>query len=253
MTLHFKIIGNQTQHVIILHGLLGCLDNWQNIAKKLSQYFTVHLLDIRNHGKSPHSDEHNYSLIAEDILEYMEAQGLASANFIGHSMGGKSAMKFIENNPDRVQKLVVIDISPKQYPAHHNEIFQALQSIPINQLKDRKEAEMILRETLTEDGVILFLLKNLTRNGEGYEWKMNLPVLTLHYDRIIESTYPFYPISNPTLFIRGALSDYITDDDALELSDYFIDSTLITIDQAGHWVHAEQPEILLDKLLDFLQ
>ena len=186
MTLHFKIIGNQTQHVIILHGLLGCLDNWQNIAKKLSQYFTVHLLDIRNHGKSPHSDEHNYSLIAEDILEYMEAQGLASANFIGHSMGGKSAMKFIENNPDRVQKLVVIDISPKQYPAHHNEIFQALQSIPINQLKDRKEAEMILRETLTEDGVILFLLKNLTRNGEGYEWKMNLPVLTLHYDKIIK-------------------------------------------------------------------
>lgn len=243
--------------VIILHGLFGTLDNWQTIAKKLSEHFTVFILDLRNHGRSPQTDdEYTYQLLADDLAEFMQDHWIYEARIVGHSMGGKVAMQFALNHPDSVKKLVVIDIAPKDYRSGHDDIFDALRDIDLTTLTDRKEAEKYLMEALNNDvGTVQFLLKNLSRQtekeGGGFEWKMNLNVLHRDYDNILKAPEGD-PFPKPTLFIRGGNSHYIKDEDTTVIETLFPKSKVVTIDNAGHWVHADKPQELLKVVSDFL-
>lgn len=244
--------------VIILHGLFGTLDNWQTIAKKLSEEHTVFILDLRNHGRSPHTDdEFTYQLLADDLAEFMQDHWIYEARIVGHSMGGKVAMQFALNHSDSVKKLAVIDIAPKQYASGHENIFKALYGIDLETLEDRKEAEDYLMQTLNNDyGTVQFLLKNLSRRsdteGGGFEWKMNLDVLHRDYENILRPPTGT-PFMKPTTFIRGAQSDYIKNEDWTQIQTLFPKATLKTIEGAGHWVHADKPKELLHSLTEFLK
>ncbi len=259
MELNYKVFG-QGDPVIILHGLFGMLDNWQGIANRLAEHFTVFILDQRNHGNSPKMPTHDYPSMAEDLRQFMENHWMYSAHIIGHSMGGKVAMRFALDHPDMVEKLVVVDIAPKEYHERHNHIFDALFSLDLENLKDRKEAETHLVNYISDVGERLFMMKNLTRKtplrGQGvggFELKMNLPVLQEHYDEITASVQSEEPFEKETLFIRGGNSAYIGEQDIPGIKKLFPASQIVTVEGAGHWVHADRPEELLKLVKDFLR
>lgn len=252
MQLNFKSFG-QGPPVVILHGLFGMLDNWQTIAKKLAQNYSVFIIDQRNHGRSPHADEFSYSVMAEDLREFLESQWIYESHIIGHSMGGKTAMQFALNYPDMVDKLVVVDIAPQRNEGNHTLIYEALLDMPINDIQSRKEAEDALSTRIKDFGVRQFLLKNLTREKEGgYRWKMNLPILHEKYEEVLREVNGDHPFDRPALFIRGGRSDYIHQDQLPIIQELFPEATLATVENAGHWVHAEQPKELLSLLQTFL-
>lgn len=252
MNLNYKTFGSGDP-IIILHGLFGSLDNWQTIAKQLAETHSVYLVDQRNHGKSPHNDQHSYELMAEDLRAFMESQWIYEATIIGHSMGGKTAMQFAFNNPDMVEKLVIVDITAKGSKGEHEAIFDAFFSLDLNKLTSRKEAQDFFESKLDQVDVVQFLLKNLARKKEGgFAWKMNLPVLHETYAEIMGSLELEGQFEAPTLFIRGAKSQYVSDQDFVQLQQKFTDAKLVTIADAGHWIHAEQPKDFLKELTIFL-
>lgn len=253
MELNFKSFG-QGEPVIILHGMFGTLDNWQTIAKKLAKNYLVYIVDLRNHGRSPHTDELSYSLMANDVKEFMEENWMFEATVIGHSMGGKVAMQLATEYPDMVTKLVVVDIAPKKYVGSHQTIFDALFGLDLSTLDSRNDADDYLATKIKEDGVRQFLLKNLHLDKESgkYAWKMNLQSIFDNYAHILGNSLAGEPYEGETLFINGANSDYVK---ATELPDYqlfFPNASLITIEGAGHWVHAEKPKELLAVLNEFI-
>lgn len=252
MQLNHKTFG-QGPPLLILHGLFGTLDNWQTLAKRWAADYTVVLVDQRNHGRSPHVDNHDYPGLAEDLKAFMEANWMYEAHVLGHSMGGKTAMQLALHYPDLVNKLVVVDIAPKSYPGGHEPILDALNSLDLSLVEDRKDADAFLAGQIKDPGVRQFLLKNLTRTPAGnYQWKMNLPVLNKDYASILGNVSGGVPFEGPTLFVRGEKSDYIEPTDLPLLRTYFPAAQLETIAQAGHWVHAEQPERLYQVVSDFL-
>ncbi len=253
MNLNFKTYGSG-QPLIILHGLFGMLDNWKSIATKLADQYMIYLVDLRNHGRSPHADEHTYELMADDLKFWMEDQWLYEANMLGHSMGGKAAMQFAHNFPEMLEKLIVVDIAPKQYSGGHEMIIDALSSIPIDNITSRKEVESILSQSIDDHGVILFLMKNLTRNKTGgFQWKMNLPVLKSAYEEHIMGGNTLNDVIEvPTLFIKGGNSQYISEEDNSRIDSLFNNADIHTIDDAGHWVHADKPLELIQKITEFL-
>ena len=253
MALNFKTFG-QGYPVIILHGLFGMLDNWQTIAKKLADKYTVYIVDQRNHGRSPHLSEFNYQILADDLQAFMESNWIYEAHIIGHSMGGKTAMQLALSYPEIVKKLIVVDIAPKQYQPGHQLIFDALQSLDLTTITNRKEAATRLGATINDPGVQQFLLKNLSRNSNGqYEWKMNLPVIYKNYNRILENIQMEEPFQQPTLFIKGGQSNYIQEMDNPTIKNFFPVAKIETIPQAGHWVHAAAPNELLDLVHNFFK
>jgi len=235
---------------------MGSLDNWQTFAKALAEDYMVITVDQRNHGKSFHSDAFTLELMAEDLKELMESEWIHEAVILGHSMGGKTAMTFAMMYPDVVEKLIVVDIAPKLYTPGHETILKALNEVPIDKVASRDEVSQVLSKYIDDAGVRLFLMKNLKRKAkeegkQGYEWKVNLPVLTDKYEAILQ------PIEGdlydePTLFIRGEKSNYIQDEDMSLINDLFPQANLETIADAGHWVHAEQPAALLTTVKEFL-
>lgn len=253
MTLNYKEFG-QGDPIIILHGLFGTLDNWQTIGKKLAEHFSVYLIDQRNHGRSPHHPAFNYSLMAEDLKTFMESQWMYKAHIIGHSMGGKTAMQFAMDYPDMVDRLVVVDIGPKAYEGGHQTIFEALNHLDLTTLDNRKTADSELATRIEEFGVRQFLLKNLRREkAGGYQWKMNLDAIQKNYPAILSAIPLTDTFEAESLFIRGGLSKYIEDEDWPNILTYFPNAHLKTVEQSGHWVHAEAPEELLKMVLDFLE
>ncbi len=252
MNLNYKTEG-QGYPIIILHGLFGTLDNWQIIAKKLAEKYLVYTVDQRNHGRSPHDLEMNYKIMAEDLQEFMEKQWIHKAIILGHSMGGKTAMQFALDFPEMVEKLIVVDIGPFSNNGGHELIFEALRALDLEKIKTRKDADDILKIKISDFGVRQFLLKNLSRSKEGdYYWKMNLPVIHDHYDEILAKVDVVHPFEGETLFIRGGKSNYIGVEEFPSFKKSFPNAQLQTIANAGHWVHAEQPEQLLETVLSFL-
>ena len=252
-SLNFKTFGSGDP-IIILHGLFGMLDNWQTIAKKLAEDYMVYLVDLRDHGKSEHTDDFNYPLLAQDIAEFLESEWIHEAYIIGHSMGGKTALQLVKDYPDLVEKLVVVDIGIKAYKGGHEIILKALSSVPITEVQSRKEVEMHLSQYISEPGIRLFLMKNLTRNKEGgYRWKMNLKLLINHYQEILAGITFDDIVDTETLFVRGGNSSYILDEDIESLTSHFEDAKVKTIADAGHWVHAEKPNELLSAIRSFLK
>lgn len=254
MLLHHKTYGSADQPVVIIvHGLFGTLDNWHNISQSLSDRFFVVAMDMRNHGKSNHTSDMNYTVMANDVVETAEYLGLSSASFIGHSMGGKVCMQLAIDHPGWVDKLVVADIAPKAYPSGHHELMDAMEELDLTKFTRRSEIDEALSNRIPDQSVRLFLMKNITRSDEGgYTWKMNLPVIRAAYPEIIGAIHSDWPVSVPTLFVKGERSGYITSSDELEITELFPLAEFATIPQAGHWLHADNPEEFLNVVGEFL-
>jgi pimeloyl-ACP methyl ester carboxylesterase len=251
MKVHYRILG-EGQPLVILHGLFGYSDNWQTHAKKLSEYFKVYLVDQRNHGYSPWSEEFSYDWMAQDLKELLDDEKLDSVFILGHSMGGKTAIRFCQLFPEMVEKLLVIDIGIKTYPAHHDSILKGLKAIDLQKVSSRAEAEEQMIPFISSFGVRQFLLKNLYwADKSRLAWRMNIPVLEREMDEVLTGL-PNVEIGIPTLFIRGGKSDYILDEDLDALETMIFDMDLVTIKNAGHWVHAEAPDEFMDAVLGFL-
>lgn len=252
MTLNYKTFG-QGQPLIILHGLLGSLDNWQTIGKQLAENYSVFIIDQRNHGKSPHSAEFNYELLAEDLHEFMEEHFISSAHILGHSMGGKVAMCFALKYPDMVDKLIIADIAPVQYEEGHKDIFDALFSIDLSQEDNRNEIDEKLKLKIPNFGVRQFLMKGLTRNDEKeLAWRFNLKDIWANYQEILKAFETDEQFDEKTLFIKGEKSNYIIDEYKKDILKYFPKSNIVVISNVGHWLHAEKPQEFFETVNSFL-
>ena len=215
--------------------------------------FVVYALDQRNHGRSPWSDDFGYDVLAEDLKQFIDDHGLVEPIVVGHSMGGKVAMQFAMHYPEAVRKMVVVDIAPRFYPVHHDQILRGLNAIPLATLPSRQEAEQIFSQYEPDPAVRQFLLKNLYRNAETgqFAWRINLPVLTREIAVVgSELSHPQL-IDKPVLFIKGAESSYITTEDEAAIGRLFRQATVQTIQGAGHWVQADQPEAFTQLLTQF--
>lgn len=254
MELNYKVFG-EGEPLIILHGLFGTLDNWQSIAKTLSETYMVFIVDLRNHGRSPHSPDFSYEIMAEDVHTFMTDNWIHQAYIMGHSMGGKVAMQLATHHEDMVQKLLVVDIAPKTYQPSHETIFKALFSLDLEHLESRRDADAHLATYLDSFAVRQFLIKNLhlDRTTGQYRWKMNLPVIYENYHDILQKTNLFAAYEGPTLFIKGANSDYIQEKELSDYQQFFPQAALTTIPDAGHWIHAEQPKAFINVVQYFLQ
>lgn len=249
--LNYKSFGNG-EPLIILHGLLGSLDNWQTMAKKLAEHFTVFIVDQRNHGKSPHTDQFNYGLLSEDLLNFMYENHIFNAHLLGHSMGGKVVMQFATEHSDMVNKLIVADIAPVKYPAGHDAIFDALCGVNLSNISSRQDVDDELKKDIEDFGVRQFLMKGLTRKEDkSFTWKYNLVSLENNYENIL-NTFENGIFEGNTLFIKGANSKYIQEKNLEKMKAHFPNYTLKIIENAGHWLHAEQPEDFFETVKDFL-
>lgn len=250
--LHSKILG-EGKPLIILHGLFGMLDNWQALAKEFACFFETHILDLRNHGRSFHANQHNYEVMSEDLLSYLNTYNLDEVSLIGHSMGGKAAMNFACMYPNRVEKLVVVDISPKYYPPHYQEILSGLKAVDRSNLTSRKHADQILSQYFSESAMRQFILKNLYwRLSTELTFKFNLEVLSDQIENVGQALYTNALFDRPTLFIAGQSSNYIKETDVELIESHFPDFEIVEIPKSGHWVHAENPDQFFDKVSRFL-
>lgn len=253
MPLFFREFGSGPQ-VIILHGLFGASDNWLTIAKELATDFHLLLPDLRNHGQSFHDNTFDYPSMSNDLADFIKEHNVVDPVILGHSLGGKVAMTFAVSHPSLVRKLIVVDIGPKAYPVHHQQILEGLNSLNLNGIKSRKDADDGLSEYVKEAGERQFLLKNLGRNGEGnFVWKPNLPVITREIENVGAPLPAGSAFSKSTLFIRGGKSDYIANEDTQLIKQTFDNSRMVTIRDAGHWVHAEKPAEFLSTVKMFLK
>lgn len=252
MQIHFKEFGTG-QPLVILHGLFGSGDNWTTFAKAFSEHYKVYLLDARNHGRSPHSDLFNYSAMANDLSAFLREQNIENPILLGHSMGGKTLMKFAVRTKTPVKKLIIVDIAPRYYKPHHQKYLEGLFAVPLNKIESRTEAEKIMEGIIPEMDVRQFLLKSLYRTEEGsFAWRFNLDVIASQIENIGEELNDTYSSEIPTLFIRGENSNYIQDKDTDSIHTIFKNVKIQTIPNAGHWVHAEQPELFIQAIKDFI-
>lgn len=250
MKLHYRKYG-EGQPLIILHGLFGSSDNWQTLGKKFAENFEVYLVDQRNHGHSPKSNEFNYQLLSDDLYKLITDLELENITLIGHSMGGKTVMHFAQEHPLFIKKLIVVDIGPKAYPMHHDIILAGLNSLDLSTIKSRGQADKQLSKFIEDIGVKQFLLKNLYWIEKGQlGWRINIPVLEKKMPDIVASI-PDKIVETHTLFIRGEKSNYIVEDDFQNIYDQFPNSEIETIYDAGHWVHAENPFSFYNMVLEF--
>ncbi len=249
--LNTKIIGNGPP-LIILHGLFGSWENWGAQAKQFANNFTVYAMDARNHGLSKHSDRISYDLMTSDVLCTMKTLNIVKSRFIGHSMGGKTAMQLAVNNPDKVSRLLVVDITPKSYAPSHESIFSALMGLNLDKITSRSDADRQIQKSIFDSDIRAFLLKNLYRKGSGFRWRFDLNSLFKNYSEInreISSTSTF---QGPTLFIKGALSNYIQKQDEAAITRYFPNPSVKVIAGAGHWPHTQKSAVFYKIATDFL-
>lgn len=253
MILHSQIIGEGTPF-IILHGFMGMGDNWKTLGNQFAEDgYQVHLVDQRNHGRSFHSNLFTYEAMADDLLKYIEQHKLEAVYLMGHSMGGKTAMQFACEHPDRVIKLLVADIGPKAYPQHHQDILKALSLLDFEMLKSRGEADKVLSNYIKDLGTRQFLLKNLYWIEKGtLALRVNLKVVTKEIKQVGIALNPSLSYNKETLFLRGSKSEYIEETDAIMIAKQFPKSKIVTVSNAGHWLHAENPTEFYQFVTNFL-
>lgn len=263
MKLFFRHFGKGWP-LVIVHGLYGSSDNWLSVAKKLENHFSLYLVDLRNHGNSPHSEEHSYQAMSQDLKDFILENNIKSPILMGHSMGGKVVMHLGLSNPELIQRMIVVDISPlgninaphKQHMLDHKNIISSLRNLPIKIIESRKEADTILSERVPSERVRSFLLKNLTRVGHQFQWKLNLDILATQIEHVMDG----FDLSNPDhlsqkdfpiLFIKGNKSDYIGKEDESAIKLFYPESKIENIPEAGHWVHAEQLDLFIETVMNF--
>jgi len=262
MNLFYKSFGHSPNHILILHGLYGSSDNWQTIAKQLSENYTVIVPDIRNHGRSPHSAVHSYEALASDCVDLLNELNISEVTLIGHSMGGKAAMTFALLFPEKVKKIIVVDIAPRAYQqlteassqvSEHMNILSGLLSIDLLTVESRAHADELLSSFVSDSRTRQFLLKNLIRKNDGFEWALNVASLRKNLPLIMSTIPAEGQFNKPALFIKGELSNYIKSSDNEVIKQFFPKAELITLFDAGHWIHAEQPEAFIAAVNAFLE
>lgn len=254
MKLHSKIIG-EGKAFLILHGFLGMGDNWKTLGNAFAENgYQVHLIDQRNHGRSPHSQDFTFEVMAADIRDYCRENQLENIVLLGHSMGGKTAMFVASNYPDLVEKLIVADISPKYYEPHHHRILEGLNYIDSQELDSRKKADSLLSEFVKEVSVRQFLLKNLYwKEKEKLGLRMNLKTLTEKLENISVPLPEGKSFSKESLFIKGEKSNYVPDSDEELIKKHFPAAQIQVVKNAGHWLHAENREGFYETVMRFLE
>lgn len=258
MVLYSKIYGNHPRHLLIFHGLLGMSDNWTRIAQILSVDFTVHVIDLRNHGRSFHHDSMSLKDLAFDVFNYVNHYKLTRFSLLGHSLGGKVAMEFVFTyySSELLDKVIIVDIAPKAYPPHHQFIINALNTIDFNILQSRKAVEIQLNQFISDSKVVQFLLKNLFWNRDKkLDFRFNLNSITMNYNQLITNTSSVKIVNNPNntiLFVSGEQSDYILKSDRFLINQLFNNVKFETISNAGHWVHSDNPHEFIKKINFFL-
>lgn len=251
MTLYSKRAG-AGEPLLLLHGLFGSLENLGSLARAFSDNYCVYSLDLPNHGRSSHSSHISLPLLAKSIVEWMDENALEQASIVGHSLGGKTAMEIALRWPTRVNKLVVMDIAPVHYRAHHDDVFAGLLAIRPEELDSRQQAESILEEYVSEPALRSFLLKNLVRNDDGkFAWRINLPVLHKDYDNILQGNSEG-EFAGPVLFLKGEHSNYIREQHRDAILQRFPNASSKIISGTQHWLHAEKPDLVSKAILRFL-
>ncbi|SFS48253.1 alpha/beta fold hydrolase [Lutibacter maritimus] len=250
--LHSTILG-KGHPFLILHGYFGMSDNWKTLGNQFSENYEVHLIDQRNHGRSFHSDYFDYELLAEDLYAYIQHYKLEKVLLLGHSMGGKVAMLFAVTYPELVDKLIIADISPKYYEPHHQSILAALNSVNFSLHNTRSKVEEALRIYMKDEGVLQFMLKNVFRkNKQTLAFRFNLHSLTVNNSEVGEALPSFTHFDGPTLFLKGENSNYITSEEIPLINAHFANAKIVTVKNAGHWLHAENPTQFYSEVISFL-
>lgn len=254
MLLHSRIEG-AGKPLLIVHGYLGMSDNWKTLAGQYAQAgFEVHAVDMRNHGKSFHSDVFTYDAMVQDLIDYCDANNLDKVDLIGHSMGGKAAMFLAVQYPERLDRLVVADIGPKYYAPHHQDIMQALNAVDFSVKPDRAAVEETIAEYVPDFGTRQFLMKNVYRETpDQLAFRFNLPVFNKEIENIGQALTEGSHFDGPTLFLRGDKSRYIKDEDFGLIKSHFPNAEIKDIKNSGHWLHAENPKDFLEETLAFLK
>lgn len=255
MEILYSRIEGKGKPLLILHGYLGMSDNWKTLSGKFAEAgFQVHALDLRNHGRSFHSEEFSHELMMQDILQYCKFHNLKKISLIGHSMGGKLAMFLAVKHPDLIDKLIIADISVREYSPHHQDILEALNSVDFSIHTDRKQVEQVIAQYVPDFGTRQFLLKNvyrITPNQLGF--RMNLKSLTENYNNMGIEIPKSSKYDKSVLFLRGEKSNYIRERDEQDILNIFPKAEIKTVSKAGHWLHAENPEEFLKYALDYLK
>ncbi len=250
MKLNFRKYG-EGEPLIILHGLFGSLDNWVTLANRFSEKRAVYVVDQRNHGQSPHDDEMNYSVMADDLYRFIQDHDLGPSTILGHSMGGKTAMYFAQKYTEFCKAIIVVDIGIKDYPPHHQAVLEAFEAIQPETLESRRQAEERISPIISDEGTRLFLLKNLYRRKDGtYGIRANYQVAKKRMADIL-APVPKIPVDVPALFIVGGKSDYIMPEDHDSIRDVFTAAKFVTLD-TGHWVQAEDPDGVFEAVENFV-
>lgn len=247
--------GQSDTPLVVLHGLFGMLDNWTRIAKKLAAHFEVHTLDLRNHGRSFHSQEMSYELMADDVLDYMDRMGLAQISLLGHSMGGKVALKVASTYPFVIDRLIIADMAMRSYPVRHGKILEALSKVNWEMAASRQDLQDELQQKLPMDSsVIQFLLKSAYRVGDdkGYALRFNLSSLIEHIEKLGEEVRFTEKMKFPTLYLFGSHSDYVSKLDIEQANEVFEQFDHVEL-AAGHWLHAEKPKEFTEAVLKFMR
>lgn len=251
MGLNFKKSGRGPS-LVLIHGLFGSLENLGGIARLLQDQFTVYSVDLPNHGRSPHSNPSSLPLMSEQVAQWMATEGLHDVYILGHSLGGKVGMELALTHPALVRKLVVMDIAPIAYGAHHDDVFSGLLALEPETLASRKEADEKLAAYVPELPVRSFLLKNLNKTPDGFQWRMNLPTLHRCYAQLIQANKADVVFDKPTLFLKGGNSPYIREEHREAILSRFPKTQLKVVANTGHWLHAEKPEIVAKLAEKFL-
>jgi pimeloyl-ACP methyl ester carboxylesterase len=252
MKLAFEVVG-KGDPLVILHGLLGSADNWHSMSRRLGAHYQVFALDLRNHGRSPHSDILDYDVMVADVREFMEQQALRRIMLLGHSLGGKVAIQFAIDYSEQVDRLVIVDIAPKPYEPSQRYLLKAMRALDLTRYKSFADVAAALAPKVSSESLRQFLLKNLTRDEKGrLRWKIHLEAIDQNYDKLLRGLSPERSFNKPTLFIRGGRSNYIEDDDGRLIRQMFPQAEIATLPEAGHWVHVDAPDEFFQTVVNFL-
>lgn len=250
MELHYQSIG-EGQPIILLHGLFGAANNWSTIAKHLAQTHQVISVDLRNHGQSPHHESQTYPDMAGDLLTLCDTLNLSSTHLLGHSLGGKVAMQFATQYPERIDKLIVVDMAMRAYPDEHTHLIDAMLALDLPTMTSRNAVDKALSDKIPNTMVRQFLLMNLTKTDAGLQWRINLAALKANYPKLIQAICESEQLNQPSLFIYGERSEYVNQDDIKQIKAHFTQAQFNSL-PTNHWVHAEQPESFLEIVKDYL-